>query len=31
MSRPYNRDLVPYLGQYGLTPYSPQSAPADRP
>jgi DHA2 family multidrug resistance protein len=24
---PYNRDLIPYLGQYGLTPYSPQSAP----
>lgn len=24
---PYSRDLIPYLGQYGLTPYSPQSAP----
>ena len=24
---PFNRDLIPYLGQYGLTPYSPQSAP----
>ena len=24
---PFNRDVVPYLGQYGLTPYSPQSAP----
>jgi MFS transporter, DHA2 family, multidrug resistance protein len=24
---PYNRDLIPYLGQYGLTPYSPQTAP----
>jgi DHA2 family multidrug resistance protein len=24
---PFNRDVIPYLGQYGLTPYSPQSAP----
>jgi DHA2 family multidrug resistance protein len=24
---PFNRDLIPYLGQFGLTPYSPQSAP----
>jgi DHA2 family multidrug resistance protein len=24
---PYNRDLIPYLGQYGLSPYSPQSGP----
>jgi MFS transporter, DHA2 family, multidrug resistance protein len=24
---PYNRDLVPYLGQHGLTPYSPEAAP----
>lgn len=24
---PFNRDLIPYLGQYGLTPYSPQSGP----
>jgi DHA2 family multidrug resistance protein len=24
---PFNRDVVPYLDQYGLTPYSPQSAP----
>jgi MFS transporter, DHA2 family, multidrug resistance protein len=24
---PYNRDLVPYLGQYGLNPYSPEAAP----
>jgi MFS transporter, DHA2 family, multidrug resistance protein len=24
---PYNRDIIPYLGQYGLTPYSPQSGP----
>jgi MFS transporter, DHA2 family, multidrug resistance protein len=24
---PYNRDVIPYLGQFGLTPYSPQSAP----
>ncbi|HSD93777.1 MAG TPA: DHA2 family efflux MFS transporter permease subunit [Methyloceanibacter sp.] len=24
---PYNHDLIPYLDQYGLTPYSPQSAP----
>jgi DHA2 family multidrug resistance protein len=24
---PYNRDLVPYLGQHGLSPYSPESAP----
>jgi DHA2 family multidrug resistance protein len=24
---PYNRDVVPYLGQYGLTPLSPESAP----
>ncbi len=24
---PYNRDVVPYLGQYGLTPYSPEAAP----
>ena len=24
---PYNRDLLPYLSQHGLTPYSPESAP----
>jgi MFS transporter, DHA2 family, multidrug resistance protein len=24
---PYNRDLIPYLGQHGLTPYSPEAAP----
>jgi DHA2 family multidrug resistance protein len=24
---PFNRDLVPYLGQHGLTPYSPEAAP----
>jgi DHA2 family multidrug resistance protein len=24
---PYNRDLIPYLGQYGLGPYSPEAAP----
>ena len=24
---PYNRDLAIYLGQHGLTPYSPQAAP----
>lgn len=24
---PFNYDVIPYLGQYGLTPYSPQSAP----
>jgi DHA2 family multidrug resistance protein len=24
---PFNGDIIPYLGQYGLTPYSPQSAP----
>jgi DHA2 family multidrug resistance protein len=24
---PYNSDIVPYLGQYGLTPLSPESAP----
>jgi MFS transporter, DHA2 family, multidrug resistance protein len=24
---PYNRDVIPYLGQYGLTPYSPEAAP----
>jgi DHA2 family multidrug resistance protein len=24
---PFNRDLIPYLGQYGLNPYSPQAAP----
>jgi len=24
---PFNYDIIPYLGQYGLTPYSPQSAP----
>jgi len=24
---PYNRNVMPYLGQYGLTPYSPQSPP----
>ncbi len=24
---PYNSDLVPYLGQHGLTPYSPEAAP----
>jgi DHA2 family multidrug resistance protein len=24
---PYNRDVVPYLGKYGLTPLSPESAP----
>jgi DHA2 family multidrug resistance protein len=24
---PYNHDVIPYLGQYGLTPLSPQSAP----
>ena len=24
---PYNRDVIPYLGQYGLTPYSPAAAP----
>ncbi len=25
---PYNRDLIPYLAERGLTPYSPQAAPA---
>lgn len=24
---PFNRDVIPYLGQFGLTPYSPQAAP----
>ena len=24
---PYNRDIIPYLGQYGLSPYSPEAAP----
>jgi len=24
---PYNRDVVPYLGQYGLSPLSPEAAP----
>ena len=24
---PYNRDVVPYLGQHGLTPTSPEAAP----
>jgi DHA2 family multidrug resistance protein len=24
---PFNYDVIPYLGQFGLTPYSPQSAP----
>jgi DHA2 family multidrug resistance protein len=24
---PFNRNVIPYLHQYGLTPYSPQSAP----
>jgi DHA2 family multidrug resistance protein len=24
---PYNRDLIPYLGQHGLNPYSPEVAP----
>ena len=24
---PYNSDLVPYLGQHGLSPYSPEAAP----
>jgi DHA2 family multidrug resistance protein len=24
---PFNRDIIPYLGQYGLTPFSPQAAP----
>jgi len=24
---PYNRDLIPYLGQFGLSPYSPEAAP----
>ena len=28
---PFNRELMPYLSQFGLNPYSPQSAPAGRP